>query len=60
LRSCVYAGSKAMLSRIEMVAWGLVVVLVLFRAAMVVATGKTAVVVTDPVSWDRSLKLWDH
>ena len=49
-----------MLSRIEMVVWGLVVVLVLFRAAMVVATGKTEMVVTDPVSWDRSLKFWDH
>ena len=49
-----------MLSRIEMVVWGLVVVLVLFRAAMVVATAKTEMVVTDPVSWDRSLKFWDH
>jgi hypothetical protein len=56
----MYAGSKAMLSRIEVVAWGLVVVLVLFRAAVVVATGKTAMVVMDPVSWDRSLKFWDH
>jgi hypothetical protein len=49
-----------MLSRIETVAWGLVVVLVLFRVAEVVATGKTALVVTDPTSWDRSLKFWDH
>ena len=60
MRSCVYAGSKAMFSRIETVAWGLVVVLVLFRAAEVVATGKTTMVVRDPVSWERSPKFWDH
>jgi hypothetical protein len=48
-----------MLSRIDMVVWGSVAVLVLFRAAVVVATGKPAMV-GDPVSWDRSLKFWDH
>jgi hypothetical protein len=49
-----------MLSRLETVAWGLVVVLVLFRAAVVVATGKTAMVVRDPISWNCSLEFWDH
>jgi hypothetical protein len=48
-----------MFSRIETVAWGLVVVLVLFRATLVVATGKPTMV-KDPVSWDRCLKFWDH
>jgi hypothetical protein len=35
-------------------------VLVLFRVAEVVATGKKPMMVTDPVSWERSLKFWDH
>jgi len=45
-----------MISRIETVDWGLVVVLMLFR----VAVGKMVMVVTDPIFWVRSLKFWGH
>jgi hypothetical protein len=36
------------------------VVLVPFRATVVVATGKMKKVVRDPISWDCYLEFWDH
>jgi hypothetical protein len=33
---------------------------VVFRAAVLEATVKTAMVVRDPISWNCSLEFWDH
>jgi uncharacterized membrane protein len=42
------------------VGWSSVVVLVLFREAVVVATGRKQKMVAVPISLVWSLKSWDH
>lgn len=57
----VHAGSKANVGmNWGTVGWSSVVVLVLFREAVVVATGRKQKMVAVPISLVWSLKSWDH